>query len=121
MSRYRARCLMACSVAALTVSLLPAFGSTSLPGYRSASTSSVLKALLSSGVAEAAPLSTNSSGSVYFRQTAHYLKDAFLNYWLMNGGLATYGYPVSEEFTRNGVTMQYFERSRFEYSPTSSR
>src|SRR2546423_13841363 len=32
----------------------------------------------------AAPLSTNSSGSVYYRETGHYLRDAFLNYWLMN-------------------------------------
>jgi hypothetical protein len=74
-----------------------------------------------SGIAEAAPVSTNSSNSAYFKQTAHYLKDAFLNYWLMNGGVALYGYPVSEEFTSNGVAMQYFERSRFEYRANSTR
>jgi hypothetical protein len=74
-----------------------------------------------SGIAEAAPVSTNSSNSVYFRQTAHYLKDAFLNYWLMNGGVNIYGYPVSEEIVVNGVPMQYFERSRFEYRPNSAR
>ncbi len=113
---------MACSVAVMALSLLPAPAPSSSTGsHSSASTASSLQALLSSGVAEAAPLSNNSTGSVYFRQTAHYLKDAFLNYWLMDGGLSTYGYPVSEEFTRNGVTMQYFERSRFEYNPTSSR
>ncbi len=70
--------------------------------------------------AEAAPVGTNTSNSVYFRQTAHYLKDAFLNYWLMNGGVNVYGYPISEEFTQNGVAVQYFERSRFEYNPASS-
>jgi hypothetical protein len=69
----------------------------------------------------AAPVGTNSSNSVYFRQTAHYVKDAFLNYWLMNGGVPLYGYPTSEEFTLDGVAVQYFERSRFEYRPTSSR
>src|SRR5689334_9927463 len=122
MSSNRTRCLMACSVAVMALSLLPAHAPSSSTGsHSSASTASSLQALLSSGVAEAAPLSTSSTGSVYFRQTAHYLKDAFLNYWLMDGGLATYGYPVSEEFTRNGVTMQYFERSRFEYRPTGSR
>ncbi|MBF6613354.1 MAG: hypothetical protein IVW55_09525 [Chloroflexi bacterium] len=77
--------------------------------------------LQNSGIAEAAPVATNSSSSVYFRQTAHYVKDAFLNYWLMNGGLTTYGYPISEEFVSNGVSMQYFQRSRFEYRPGSSR
>jgi hypothetical protein len=73
------------------------------------------------GLAEAAPLPTNSSNSVYFRQTAHYLKDAFLNYWLMNGGVNIYGYPITEEFVLNGVPVQYFERARFEYRPTSAR
>ena len=56
-----------------------------------------LPASPSAHVAEAAPTNTNSSNSVYFRQTAHYIKDAFLNYWLMNGGVTLYGYPVSEE------------------------
>lgn len=71
--------------------------------------------------AQAAPVSTNSANSVYFRQTAHYVKDAFLNYWLMNGGVQTYGYPISEEFVSNGVPVQYFERSRFEYHASSGR
>jgi hypothetical protein len=39
----------------------------------------------------------------------------------MNGGVALYGYPLSEEFTSNGVAMQYFERSRFEYRANSTR
>jgi hypothetical protein len=77
--------------------------------------------VLSPSLVEAAPLSTNSSNTIYYRQTGHYLKDAFLNYWLMNGGMAIYGYPISEEFTNNGATVQYFERSRFEYNPASSR
>ena len=70
--------------------------------------------------AEAAPTNTNSSNSVYFRQTAHYVKDAFLNYWLMNGGVTLYGYPVSEETTEDGMSVQYFQRSRFEYHADSS-
>jgi hypothetical protein len=69
----------------------------------------------------AAPLPTNSSGSVYYRQTGHYLKDAFLNYWLMHGGLTLYGYPITEEFVQDGVIVQYFERSKFEYHPGSAR
>jgi hypothetical protein len=72
-------------------------------------------------VAVAAPVATNSSNSVYFRQTGHYVKDAFLNYWLMNGGVSLYGYPISEEFVSEGVPTQYFERARFEYRPESSR
>jgi hypothetical protein len=72
-------------------------------------------------VAEAAPTGTSSSNSVYYRQTGHYIKDAFLNYWLMNGGLTLYGYPVTEETQIDGVPVQYFQRSRFEYHADSRR
>lgn len=116
MSSSRTRRLFVLTLASLAVTLAPALNISSSPP-----TPDSLSSLLSSGVAQAAPVSTGSSNSVYFRQTGHYLKDAFLNYWLMNGGLSTYGYPVSEEFTQDGRTMQYFERSRFEYNPSSSR
>ncbi len=59
----------------------------------------------------------------YFPQTGHYLAFGFKQYWEANGGLAIYGYPVSEEFTEknlddgNSYTVQYFERARFEYHP----
>jgi hypothetical protein len=72
-------------------------------------------------VAEAAPTGTNSSNSIYYRQTGHYIKDAFLNYWLMNGGLTLYGYPITEETQIDGVAMQYFQRARFEYHANSQR
>ena len=41
----------------------------------------------------------------------------FLAYWRAHGGLAIFGYPISEEFAENGYTVQYFERNRFEYHP----
>ncbi|MEO8289302.1 MAG: hypothetical protein ABI670_23080 [Chloroflexota bacterium] len=72
-------------------------------------------------VAQAATTNTNSSNSVYYRQTGHYIKDAFLNYWLMNGSVTLYGYPVSEETTIDGVAVQYFQRARFEYRANSTR
>ncbi|MDQ3707556.1 MAG: hypothetical protein M3437_20470 [Chloroflexota bacterium] len=74
-----------------------------------------------SNVAEAAPVTTRSYNLVYFKQTGHYVRDAFLNYWLMNGGTALYGYPVSEEKEYGGKTVQYFERARFEYNAASTR
>lgn len=55
----------------------------------------------------------------YFPQTGHYLADGFLAYWQHFGGLATFGYPISEEFQQNGITVQYFERARFEWHPGS--
>ena len=71
--------------------------------------------------APAAPL----SGQVYFTETGHNLGDGFLDHWQRNGGLAQFGYPLTEVIeqrlgpTNNLTTyrVQYFERARFEYHP----
>jgi hypothetical protein len=52
--------------------------------------------------------------TVYFAQTGHNLGGEFLKYWQRGGGLAIYGYPVSEAFDEGGYLVQYFERNRFE-------
>lgn len=59
----------------------------------------------------------------YFPQTGHSLADGFKAYWEQHGGLAVFGYPISEEFTERNpdtgatYTVQYFERNRLEYHP----
>jgi sugar lactone lactonase YvrE len=59
----------------------------------------------------------------YFEQTGHNLRFRFLQYWLTNGGLTRFGYPISEEYQEldpesNQVYLtQWFERARFEYHP----
>lgn len=54
---------------------------------------------------------------MYFPQTGHTLSGAFLTYWKNNGGLANFGYPLTEVFSVHGHAVQYFERARFEYWP----
>ena len=54
---------------------------------------------------------------VYFPQTGHVLANGFLQYWRENGGLMMFGYPLTEEMSRDGLTVQYFERAVFEYHP----
>ncbi|HKP54809.1 MAG TPA: PQQ-dependent sugar dehydrogenase [Chloroflexia bacterium] len=60
---------------------------------------------------------------LYFPQTGHTLCHTFREYWEEHGGLALYGYPLSEELTEKSptdgksYTVQYFERNRFEYHP----
>ncbi len=56
-------------------------------------------------------------GCVYFLATQHNLCAGFRSYWEQFGGLAVYGMPITEEFVENGVTVQYFERARFEWHP----
>ena len=57
----------------------------------------------------------------YFTSTGHTLAEPFLSYWKANGGLALFGYPISEprRVTDNGKTrlIQYFERCRMDYFP----
>ena len=58
----------------------------------------------------------------YFRETGHNVQGTFVGFWETYGGLAQFGYPISEEFERrlqNGQVyrVQYFERARFEHHP----
>lgn len=57
------------------------------------------------------------SGCTYFDATKHNLCGGFYSYWKKFGALSAFGYPTSEEFTENGLTVQYFERERFEWHP----
>jgi len=55
-----------------------------------------------------------------FAETGKCLSGRFLNYWVMHGGLAINGFPLSNEFEQvleDGKTyrVQYFERVRLEY------
>ncbi|MEO8284950.1 MAG: glycosyltransferase family 39 protein [Chloroflexota bacterium] len=60
----------------------------------------------------------------YFADTGHMVKQAFLHYWQSQGGVAMFGYPISEELPEINpgdgkvYTVQYFERARFEWHPT---
>lgn len=53
----------------------------------------------------------------YFPETGHTLSGPFRRYWEENGGLAAFGYPITEPFWSGGRLVQFFERARFEYWP----
>lgn len=57
------------------------------------------------------------SGDVrYFAETGHFVKDAFLRYYNAAGDPElVYGFPITEQIvSRDGRTVQYFQRARFE-------
>ncbi len=62
-------------------------------------------------------------GRAFFPETGHTLSNSFKVYWEAHGGLALYGFPLSEEFRERDPAsgteyiVQYFERNRFEYHP----
>ena len=56
----------------------------------------------------------------FFAESGHSLGGTFRGFWQGHGGLAAFGYPISEEFAETSLadgkqyTVQYFERARFE-------
>src|SRR5262249_47587869 len=62
----------------------------------------------------------------FFPASGHTLGGAFRGFWQGRGGLAAFGYPISEELgeinQQDGkfYTVQYFERARFEYHPENA-
>jgi hypothetical protein len=64
----------------------------------------------------------SSGGLPYFAVTGHTVIPPFFAYWTANGGLAQFGYPLSELITETledgqAYQVQYFERARFELHP----
>ena len=61
--------------------------------------------------------------TLFFPQVEHTLSDQFLAYWQKNGGLARFGYPISEPVLEQSKVddktylVQYMERARMELHP----
>jgi len=53
----------------------------------------------------------------YFDVTGHIACDEFLNFWLHNGGLDRFGYPITGYTQSNGFLAQYFQRTVLEWHP----
>ena len=53
----------------------------------------------------------------YFPETGHTVRGEFLDYFNQHGGLRIFGYPITEQFTLNGRTVQYFQRARLDLYP----
>jgi hypothetical protein len=69
-------------------------------------------------LATGAPVFAQSSGSEYFKETGHYVSGDFLAYYRSVSNASTlFGYPITEAYIKNGVTIQYFQRARFELQP----
>ena len=68
------------------------------------------------------PPAPRRADATYFPETGHNLDGRFRDFWNENGGLAVFGYPLSEEIRERledgrEYRVQYFERARFELHP----
>jgi hypothetical protein len=71
--------------------------------------------------APTAPVSPR-DGSIFFTETGHNVDADIFAFWLVNGGLPQFGYPLTEEFVQRLednqlYVVQYFERARIERHP----
>ncbi len=53
----------------------------------------------------------------YFSETGHTVRGEFLDFFNAHGGLRIFGFPITEEFSLNGRTVQYFQRARMDLYP----
>jgi hypothetical protein len=65
-------------------------------------------------------LRAQSQSEQYFPETGHTVRGEFLAFFNARGGLRVFGFPITEEFSLNGHTVQYFQRARMELHPEKS-
>ena len=53
-------------------------------------------------------------GGRYFSETGHHVTGKFLTFFDERGSAEIFGYPRTESFNEDGLTVQYFQRARFE-------
>lgn len=53
----------------------------------------------------------------YFAETGQAACHKFLEFWVVNGGLDQFGYPITGPRLENGRIVQYFQRARMEWHP----
>jgi hypothetical protein len=68
---------------------------------------------------------TPRDGSIFFTETGHNVDADIFAFWLVNGGLPQFGFPLSEEFVQRLeddqlYVVQYFERARIERHPENA-
>jgi len=67
------------------------------------------------------PAQAQSADVQYFPETGHYVKGIFLQFYkAAQDPTLVYGFPITEQIiARDGKTVQYFQRARFELSASS--
>lgn len=51
----------------------------------------------------------------FFPEVGHWVIGEFLEYFNTHGGLAVFGYPLTEPYNQDGVLIQYFQNARMEW------
>lgn len=63
----------------------------------------------------------NSATEDFIPETGHTLAEPFKTFWFGKGLVKFLGYPISQAFDQDGLSVQYFERGRLEYGPATKQ
>jgi len=63
------------------------------------------------------PELANFASCIPFSETVYKVCYEFMDFFEANGGVAQFGYPISDFETHDGWIVQYFQRARFEWHP----
>ncbi len=64
------------------------------------------------------PAPAQAAGTLFFSATGYAIEDpSFLDFFIKRGGVSTFGYPVSREFTFRGFPVQVFQRAIMQRYP----
>jgi len=55
----------------------------------------------------------------FIPETGHTLAEPFKSFWFGQGLIKFLGYPISQAFDQDGLSVQYFERGRLEANPAT--
>lgn len=70
-----------------------------------------------STVAVSVSRAQNNPPEIYFNETGHAVLGDFYEFFTTHGGLAVFGYPITDAFIKDGRLIQYFQRARLELHP----
>lgn len=79
----------------------------------------IVLAILTSLVLIVLPVSAENGLAVpreFFPEAGHWVIGEFLEYFNDHGGLAIFGYPLTEPYYQDGVLIQYFQNARMEWA-----
>lgn len=76
-----------------------------------------LSAIMGAHLLRPGPISGQTPVIRYFPETGHSVRGEFLAFFEAHGGLAFFGYPLTDEFTQDGRRVQYFQKVRMEWHP----
>jgi hypothetical protein len=72
------------------------------------------------GLAPLSAIAQTQDEGKYYPETGHNVREPFYAYYIKNGGVERFGYPITEAYIdASGLLVQYFQKARLEWRPAN--